>query len=272
MVLEPLPEPFCPGALPWLEDFDQYDPGPLHGGCGWKGWDNDPAFDAPVTGVQSNSGPHSVQIDGAADLVREHMRPDPGSWSYTAWQYIPSDFTSGGGGQFDGTYFILLNTYQDGGPYNWSTRLQFDSNDGMLKVYDGDHNFAGAIPYDTDRWVKIQHEIDLDTDWTQIYYDDDLVAEYTWTGGVLGEGGGALDIAAVDLVAVGSTPVYYDDLRLEPICLGDIDGNESVSVTDFLALLAAWGPNPGHPADLNNDGVVNVLDFLALLANWGPCP
>ena len=55
-------------------------------------------------------------------------------------------------------------------------------------------------------------------------------------------------------------------------CPGDVDGDGTVGVTDFLALLAAWGPNPGHPADLNGDGEVSVLDFLALLANWGPCP
>ncbi|MHC4082674.1 MAG: S8 family serine peptidase, partial [Planctomycetota bacterium] len=59
---------------------------------------------------------------------------------------------------------------------------------------------------------------------------------------------------------------------LEQDCPGDIDGDGEVGVTDFLALLAAWGPNPGHPADLNGDGEVNVSDFLALLAAWGPCP
>jgi hypothetical protein len=45
-----------------------------------------------------------------------------------------------------------------------------------------------------------------------------------------------------------------------------------VSVTDFLELLAAWGPNPGHPADIDGDGTVGVTDFLQLLANWGGCP
>ena len=49
----------CPGAfptVPWYEDFDDYDPGSsLHGGCGWKGWDDDPAFDAPVSGAESRS-------------------------------------------------------------------------------------------------------------------------------------------------------------------------------------------------------------------------
>ncbi|MHC4318997.1 MAG: hypothetical protein ACYS1E_06625 [Planctomycetota bacterium] len=55
-------------------------------------------------------------------------------------------------------------------------------------------------------------------------------------------------------------------------CPWDLDDSGDVGVVDFLALLAAWGPNPGHPADFNCDGNVDVLDFLTLLANWGPCP
>ncbi len=55
-------------------------------------------------------------------------------------------------------------------------------------------------------------------------------------------------------------------------CTGDIDGDGTVGITDFLGLLAAWGPNPGHPADIDGDGSVGVTDFLALLGNWGPCP
>lgn len=55
--------------------------------------------------------------------------------------------------------------------------------------------------------------------------------------------------------------------------LGDIDADGSVGVTDFLDLLAGWGPCPAPPtpclADLDSDGTVSVLDFLVLLANWG---
>lgn len=57
-----------------------------------------------------------------------------------------------------------------------------------------------------------------------------------------------------------------------PDCLGDLDGDGAVGIVDFLGLLAAWGPNPGHPADLDGDGTVGIQDFLQLLANWGPCP
>ncbi len=55
-------------------------------------------------------------------------------------------------------------------------------------------------------------------------------------------------------------------------CAGDIDGDDEVGILDLLALLAAWGANPGHAADLDGDGVVGILDFLSLLDAWGPCP
>ena len=59
-------------------------------------------------------------------------------------------------------------------------------------------------------------------------------------------------------------------LPAEP-CPWDLGGDGTVGVGDLLALLAAWGPNPGHPADFDSDGVVGIADMLALFANWGPC-
>lgn len=54
-------------------------------------------------------------------------------------------------------------------------------------------------------------------------------------------------------------------------CTADVNGDGAVNVTDLLALLAAWGTNPGHPADLDGDGTVGVTDLLALLGGWGMC-
>jgi hypothetical protein len=61
----------------------------------------------------------------------------------------------------------------------------------------------------------------------------------------------------------GSTYVF----DLDPT-YGDLDCDDEVGITDFLALLAAWGANPGHPADLDGDGFVGIIDFLLMLANW----
>jgi len=58
----------------------------------------------------------------------------------------------------------------------------------------------------------------------------------------------------------------------ETTCIGDVDGDGTVGIVDFLELLSRWGPNPGDPADFDGDGVVGIMDFRALLAAWGPCP
>jgi hypothetical protein len=56
-------------------------------------------------------------------------------------------------------------------------------------------------------------------------------------------------------------------------CQWDITGFDGdVGIEDFLDLLAAWGPNAGHPADFDGDGFVGIVDFLDLLGHWGPCP
>ncbi|MCH8151182.1 MAG: VCBS repeat-containing protein [Planctomycetes bacterium] len=53
------------------------------------------------------------------------------------------------------------------------------------------------------------------------------------------------------------------------VSIYDLNGDGTVGILDLLALLAAWGPNRGHPADFDGDGTVGILDLLALLANWG---
>jgi hypothetical protein len=55
---------------------------------------------------------------------------------------------------------------------------------------------------------------------------------------------------------------------------GDLDGDGTVGVSDFLLLLAAWGPcaDPCPPhcfGDVDTDCSVGVDDFLLLLAHWG---
>jgi len=81
------------------------------------------------------------------------------------------------------------------------------------------------------------------------------------TGGLLGVPGVDIADAIVTLVQDTLCP-----------CVLDLNGDGMVGITDFLALLAAWGPNPGHPADFDGDDIVGITDFLLLLASWGPCP
>ena len=69
-------------------------------------------------------------------------------------------------------------------------------------------------------------------------------------------GAGRLDIAAAAM-----------DGPIAP-ALGDLDGDGTVGIADFLTLLDAWG-QVHSSADLDGDGMVGITDFLLLLANWG---
>jgi hypothetical protein len=93
----------------------------------------------------------------------------------------------------------------------------------------------------------------------------------TW--GYSGYGVGDVPPPNIGFVAIaGGFSAINAAVRGSSPCPSDLDGDGEVGITDFLALLAAWGPCPGCDADLDGDGEVGVTDFLALLAAWGPCP
>jgi len=106
----------------WSDNFDSYATGSqMHGQGGWKGWFNNPAAGALTSDVEASSAPNSVAVLTTTDLVHEYLGYNTGTWTYTAWQFIPTDYT----GQ---TYFIMLNTYNDAGAgLNWSVQVYFDA-------------------------------------------------------------------------------------------------------------------------------------------------
>jgi hypothetical protein len=191
----------------WEENFDSYDlNSSLHGQGGWKGWDNDPAWTAYVSDDQARSSPHSVDIVGDADIVREFEGIVSGEWILTVWVYVPADL-------FGLSYFILLSDYADGaGQANeWAIQMVFDADQGLVI---SEHS-GPSLPLVTDQWVEIRVEIDLDTDYFELYYDGTILEEKAWTAGPNNEGTGYLKLAAIDLFANSATSVYYDDLSLE---------------------------------------------------------
>jgi len=58
-----------------------------------------------------------------------------------------------------------------------------------------------------------------------------------------------------------------------PACVGDLNDDLTVSVSDILLMLGEFGCVAGCPDDLTGDDAVGVDDLLALLANFGlECP
>jgi hypothetical protein len=63
------------------------------------------------------------------------------------------------------------------------------------------------------------------------------------------------------------------DCAAEPEIPGDVDGDGTVGILDFLAVLGAWGPcaapcPPTCAADCDNDCEVGINDFLIVLGDW----
>jgi hypothetical protein len=200
-----------PSALTaWSDNFDTYTNGQfLDGGSddgGWKGWDNVATAGASVTNSQSYSSPNSVDINGPTDLVHEYQGYTTGKWNFRCMQYIPTDLTGV-------SNICLLSDYEDGaGDANiWVVYVAFDAEQEIVEA-PGDAVYTDLI---TGEWVEIRIVIDLDTDWFEFYYDDNLLIEKEWTAGWDNSYGGDLVIDAVDLFGNGASSVYYDDMSLK---------------------------------------------------------
>jgi len=195
----------------WGDNFDSYTNGQLLDGTpddgGWKGWDNVPSAAGIVTNVQSRSAPNSDQIWSLSDNVHEYSGYTAGQWVYTAYQYIPQNFSGI-------SYFILLSDYTDGAGQNnkWALQMHFDS-DLMLVESEFD---AIDLPLVEGQWVQIRVEIDLTNDNMNVFYNNELLVSKAWTAGPNNLGDGVLAISAVDLFANSASPVYYDDISLVP--------------------------------------------------------
>jgi hypothetical protein len=204
------------------DDFDCYPLGSvLNGQGGWKQWggaQNSTSIIEDATTGFARSG-RSVSIDAiqggdTSDLLHECNELVSGRHTVRGYTYIPS-------GNADKTYFLAMNTYSDSGPFGWSIQLAMDPASGLWTIDAGSQATAQG-PLIFDQWVEVRAQIDLTADSCQVFYNDTSCAPaYSWTGGIFGAGGGALNIAAIDMYhgPATSTPsgkVYWDDLSISP--------------------------------------------------------
>ncbi|MEN6428797.1 MAG: LamG-like jellyroll fold domain-containing protein [Phycisphaerales bacterium] len=178
----------------FFEDFESYEAGSdMHGQDGWKGWDNSAGAGAPVSNAQAFSGVNSVEIIGSSDLVHE-FDVAGGVVEFSAMQYIPTGSTGT-------SFFILLNTYHDGGPDDWSVQTQFHLDTGVVE-FDG--GATATIVYD--KWVEVKYVIDLNNNSVKNFYNGVLVTTFQWDNDVHGT------LGAVDLYGNSASSVWYDDI------------------------------------------------------------
>jgi hypothetical protein len=141
----------------WSDNFDGGTYGPagtsMNGQGGWKQWDSAPnttsLLESATTGFV-RSAPFSLSVDstaaGTSDLVHEFTCYTSGQWTFTAYNYIPTGTTGK-------IYFLLLNTYNDFGPYGWSVQLTMDP---ALGTWSADNGTTLAVqgPMVYDSWIE----------------------------------------------------------------------------------------------------------------------
>jgi len=209
------------GAQDFTEDFESYAAGSeMHGQGGWKGWDNTPGAGAPASSDYAYSGSNSVEIIGSADLVHEYDIAG-GKWEFKVMQYIPSGTTGS-------TYFIVLNSYDDGANQDWSIQWNMNLATGVINLELG----SGTANIVYDQWVELKLMIDLDKNTVDEYYNGELISTSVWDDNDHGT------IGAIDLYGNGASSVYYDD----------------VSITQYF-VYTAQEPDPAN-------GALGVVDAL----------
>jgi len=138
------------------------------------------------------------------------------------------------------SYFILLSDYTDGAGQDntWVVQMRFDSG---LMIVESEFDSI-SLPLVLDQWTEIKVDIDLNSDWMEIYYDGTFLLEKAWTATINNDGSGQLNIAAVDLFANSASTVYYDDLSIELLGTGVVwaDSFESYSVGSSMHGQGGW--------------------------------
>lgn len=156
---------------------------------------------------QALSGPHSVDIVDDSDLLQEFTGICSGAWTFSCWMYIPIEFSGK-------SYFYMMSYYKDNisqGDLRYQVVLSFNSQSGVVKS----EGFGPTLPLIMGQWVEIRVEIDLDADWFECYYNDELLDEKNWTTGSFNQNDGYFNLNSVHIWANGATSVYYDDFFLE---------------------------------------------------------
>jgi hypothetical protein len=209
----------APEVVVWSENFDAYVTGSeVIGQGGWEGWGGSSTVGALTSSVQARSAANSIDIVGDTDLVHQYSGTPPGTWVYTAWQYLPTGVTGK-------TYFILLNTFPASLFGHWSTQLCFDGTANVVRDdTSGMCDVGVTTPLVRDQWVEIRVVINLATDTQRVYYNGTLFYTAPWSTHLGPDGTPA--IRAVDLFANNATSTFYDDLQLEDPELF-VDGFES---------------------------------------------
>lgn len=176
-----------------------------------------------------------------------------------------------------------------------------DADDTLVNVYDANVTLSTTFDFSSYYAIGQQHNDvwpDPNFDTFEFHFGLGLGANAGWYNENPSNGVGRAGLYANNRVlilsltiedgesAAGTLSVTYEDADGRPIyatasfdtdevpstCIGDVNGDNTVDISDMMAVLNAWGTCDGCPADINGDGSVDIADMMAVLSAWGACP
>ena len=155
----------------WSETFESYDDSNIDPQSSeWVGWENTNSG-VDVTDNFAFSSNQSILVEQDDDLVHVFDGINAGSGEIIFWMYIPS---TGGAG----AYYNILHEY-NGQNSVWAHQITFASAEsGEQSILDAAGYAAVSFDAIYDTWIEVRQEIDLDSDYTTLYYNGEEL--YSW--------------------------------------------------------------------------------------------
>ncbi len=228
----------------YQNDFDSYTAGDYLGVIdpdNWEPWGGTPGAsdDAMVSDDQAYSAPNSFIVSedvGATDIIWKLGDKIAGEYQVGFWMYVSSGFEG---------YYNFQKTEAPG--TEWAFEIFFLT-DGTAE-FTIDQTVVTTFNYTPDTWFYMDHNINLDEDMAECYYDGTLVHDWTWSNS------GLLQLGGIDFYAGANVKYYVDNVLYEqifaPIYCDDFEG---YNPGEYIAeqnpdFWATWGNAPGTPED-----------------------
>ncbi len=176
------------------DDFESYNVGQgiAQQSNNWSTWSGTVggSEDPLVSDAYANNGTKSLKISGTNDAVIMLGDRSEGRYSIEFYMYVP------GGKQ---AYFNLLQKYTISGDGTvWGTQLYIKN--GTITI-DGAGASAATIAYTEANWIKFRIFVDLDSDWVEVYVNDQRFHAYQWSKGCFDDGSSINKLDAVNFFA-----------------------------------------------------------------------
>jgi len=116
-------------------------------------------------------------------------------------------------------------------------------------------------------WVTVHATSSTSSQWEFVSF---LISDHVTPTDLIRVSFTAADYDIASIVEAGIDNFQLEIIVCELDCIGDINNDGMVDVTDLLSIITFWGTtNVDH--DLDGDGVVAVGDLLIAISNWGSC-